>query len=134
MRSSTFAIEVIIERLKRDCDLIPSVKCLGTPCLVHENAVLIIGIFERSSRNTSTSQLVNESFFFQMSVKYLTCSESDIAYNRPMNQILPLFYSCCKNLYFPTNHDFAFSSPALNSEGRENVTTPGCPEERRRKC
>lgn len=48
MRSSTFAIEVIIERLKRDCDLIPSVKYLGTPCLVHEKAVLIIGIFERS--------------------------------------------------------------------------------------
>lgn len=55
MTSNTFEIEVIIPRLKGDCDLIPSVRGLGTPRLIQENDqdALITGILERSSRNRS---------------------------------------------------------------------------------
>lgn len=63
MTGKTFAIEVIIPRLKGDGDLIPSVRGLG-PCLTEESdqGILVTGMLERSSINISPFQLVK--YFF----------------------------------------------------------------------
>lgn len=94
MTGNTSAIEVIIPRLKGDsADLIPSVRGLGTPCLIQENVcdVLIIA----------------------MSAKHCRCSVSKTYKQQEKAGVhvldfFPLLYSCC-NLYFPRQHESAFS-------------------------
>lgn len=94
MTGNTFAIEVIIPRLKgNSADLIPSVRGLGTPCLIQENVcdVLIIG----------------------MSFKHCRCSVSKTYKQQEKARVhvldfFPLLYSC-RNLYFPRQHESAFS-------------------------
>lgn len=94
MTGNTSAIEVIIPRLKGDsADLIPSVRGLGTPCLIQENVCYVLII--------------------AMSAKHCRCSVSKTYKQQEKAGVhvldfFPVLYICC-NLYFPRQHESAFS-------------------------
>jgi len=128
MTSNTFAIEVIIPRLEGDCDLIPSVRGLGSPYLTQESAWdnLIRGILERSSRNISPFPLVNKSlffvYFFQMSSKCFICSVPKIYIEKAKASVHGPDSSPCSTaavIYIsPQSTSLPFLLPAFIIEGK----------------